>query len=69
MCKIFKDSKTKKLIIAFLIILLLINMFPKSTQAAGFLKTAGGVILDVVLDFLIFLGDTVLNILQNNFSA
>ena len=67
MCRILKNTKLKKLIIVFLIILLLINIFPNKAQAAGFLESAGGVILDAVLDFLVFLGDTVLNILQNNF--
>lgn len=67
MCKILKNTKIKKLIIVLLVILLLINIFPDNVQAAGFLETAGGVMLDAILEFLMFLGDTVLNILQNNF--
>lgn len=67
MCEILQNRKIKKVLIILLVILLIFNILPNKVQAASFLKLAGGVIIKAALDFLMFLGDTVLNILQENF--
>ena len=51
-----------------LIALLVINFaMPNFVHAESFLKEAGGVILSPIMDLLVFLSDSVLNILQKTF--
>lgn len=67
MCGILQNRKIKKVLVIFVVMLLIFNIFPNKAQALSFLKMAGGVIINAALDFLVFLGDTVLNLLQENF--
>lgn len=67
MCEILQNRKIKKVLVIFVVMLLIFNIFPNKAQALSFLKMAGGVIINAALDFLVFLGDTVLNLLQENF--
>ena len=51
-----------------LIVLLVINfVMPNFVHAESFLKEAGGAILSPIMDLLVFLSDSVLNILQKTF--
>ena len=70
MKKIKEMSFLKKIALILIIITICCFIIPKPVSASAigsFLKAAGGVLIDEVLDLFIFLGDCILNILQENF--
>lgn len=56
-----------KLLIILITMLILIFVFPNITDAKGFIESAGGALWEAIQDFLVWIGDCVLNLLQNTF--
>lgn len=62
-----KTSIYKKIAIILFAILICYFIIPSPVNAASWLANAGGTLIDWVLQLFMFLGDSILNLLQNNF--
>jgi len=62
-----KISILKKIAIILLAIVICYFIIPTPVNAASWLVNAGGKLVDTVLQLFIFLGDSIMNLLQNNF--
>lgn len=67
MKNIMRKSIIRKIAIILLVVMCVNTVFPVKVQARSFLETVGGVILKDILNFLMFVGDALLNILQKQF--
>lgn len=56
-----------KLLIILITVLILAFVFPNITNAKGFIESAGGDLWEPIQEFLVWIGDCVLNLLQNTF--
>lgn len=65
---ILKNKQLIKKIGIVLLVIVVIGFFaPGKVQAASWLEKVGGSLLSAIMNFLMFIGDSVMNILQNNF--
>jgi len=62
-----KISILKKIAIILLAILICYFIIPTPVNAASWFVNAGGKLIDTVLQLFIFLGDSIMGLLQNNF--
>lgn len=62
-----KRNVFKRIVLVILVIITFNIMCPPQVEASTFLGAAGGAIIDTIFDFLVFLGDSVIDILQENF--
>lgn len=61
-------NKIKKKLIIILVVLVLVNfVFAKPVSAKSFLASAGGKLIEPICELMVFLGDVVIDSLQNNF--
>ena len=61
------QKKWFKFIIIILLLLAIIYFIPNKSEAKGFIEAAGGTLWEPIQEFLVWVGDCILNIMQNTF--
>lgn len=65
----FIKKNRYKLLVVLAVLLVIIFTIPNISEAKGFIESAGGKLWDPIQDFLIWIGDCVLNIMQTTFQT
>lgn len=61
-----KESIKRKLSIAIVVVMMVSFMFAKTVSAKSFLQSAGGKLMKPVLNFVVFIGDSIISALDSN---